>query len=270
MFAAMHACSSPLECLQNTTTSCACANGQTGFMVCNAAGKIAYQSCPCIGYNAGVANADGALIQMLDATMGPTGNMLRDNTSAAFVDAEVADVSKATDAQRNDTGPIGPRCGDGQCDAAENCESCSPDCGACACQSCNSATRCANGFYCAFRACDGLPACRSVGSNAPSCAEISGRLCPAVSIYHACKTSQECGPDSDCMPTLISGLMLCSKRCGTNEDCPGPIAGGAVALCGSIPGSIGGHCFLFCGAAGVTCPASLVCHVTAPGMGFCG
>jgi hypothetical protein len=130
MFAAMQACGQPLECLPDATTSCACANGQTGFMVCNAAGKVAYQSCPCIGYDAGVANTDDASVSMLDAATDSTRNMVHDQATDAFVDAEVTDVSTTTDAQRSETCD---RCGSDQtCDhgtCVSNCSCAGRTCG---------------------------------------------------------------------------------------------------------------------------------------------
>ena len=132
------------------------------------------------------------------------------------------------------TGPVGPSCGDGNCDSGEGCANCPQDCGACCgngscgggetCQSCPQDC----GACCGNGTCD-------YGETCQSCEQDCGECCGNGACDYG-ETCQTC--EADCGPCCPNGACDYGETCQTCEADCGPCCGN-----GTCDSFIPEHCF---------------------------
>lgn len=140
-------------------------------------------------------------------------------------------------------------CGDGYCDANENCSLCARDCGACTGEcfldsvACSTDDECCSGFCGGLTGCIGNEPCKS---NGQSC---DGNM-------DCC--SAECGPSGTCIAPSCKSLGV---PCSGNSECCSGVCDefcqmGGTEVCGNhtcAGGETCGSCAADCGACGAVC-----------------
>jgi len=144
-----------------------------------------------------------------------------------------------------DCDPYYGSCGDGLCNGAEDCSSCSNDCGTCpsivcgngicqAGETCsNCAADCGNcGPVCGNGICDGSETCSSCSADCGTCSgPVCGNaLCESGETCSSC--SQDCG---SCNPAC-NPPQACQPVCGNFVCEQGETCNGCAIDCGSCPG----------------------------------
>jgi hypothetical protein len=216
-----HGCSKPLFCLPDVPELCQCADGQTGSLVCSAAGDDA-NVCQC-------PDARVRTVGMMDGGVSDNG------MSPEVMSAPDTGPLLLPDVQRYDTGPISPRCGNGRCDTGEACNSCPSDCGQCP-------------PLCGDGKCNGMETCTSCSGDCGAC--------PSAPVYGQCTSGANCGSNADCQPPYLGYPPLCLPRCEPYNDCPSVPYGNPFPYCNPSR-----HCWFGCdpSLAKWTCPSGRTC-----------
>lgn len=115
-----------------------------------------------------------------------------------------------------------PCCGDGACDAGEDCANCEDDCGECACEPCGSDGDCNDGLFCSGQETCGEDGCCDSGQ-APcpvSCAEAAD-ACADVPPPAGCTSDANCSDGDACTTNAcVSGTCQSSGvQCSAGQTC---------------------------------------------------
>lgn len=127
-------------------------------------------------------------------------------------------------------------CGDGTCDSAETCGTCSTDCGVCP--------------FCGDKKCLAPETCSSCPGDCGAC--VSGLLYDRCNVSADCKTS-----NTTCVNSIGGTAMRCRQNCSTSTNCSSVSGYSAdTPYCASS-----GSCYLSCPSVGSSCPYGAQCKL---------